>query len=634
MHRPRDRRRECDEEHVLRVMICTELTSVDIANVADDNVVYRPDLTRKAPAVAAASLARTRPDALIVRERPSPEVLGAWRRSTPVARDLILIEIRAPDGPAGAGPCPPGIEVERVEPVDAACELEALRRVEAAATRALARQHRQPRADAPSPAAKRGGDRVAVCGAGIINLITAFELALAGYRVSVLDAAPDPRAGAGWRSYGCTFGGCDARIFSLNEGRHHHFKGYGVTPDTNTQFLRPVIDGGWLAVDPRELGEADAAWIEASTQVPPWLMARFDRDITSFNQESWPIWRRYLKNYPKVFADTGFHDRLLRLYSTERQFKRALQSEDALGAIVRQLDRAALATEFPSLQAAVAGGHVAGAIEVLGFAINVHRLGRRLVTAAEQLGVAFRYDCPVVGVERDGAGQISAFKCPDGAINADHYVVSAGAYADGLLNALGSACSIAPIIGMWLTLPDTPPYLDAPLKIARSGYAAPGAAEGANVIAGVDDRGRRVIHLSAGHGYIGIGNARPDPDQLATLARAVKETAQQYFPTAYAQVKAAGELEDRTKHCVRPWTPHGLGLFGSQTASGGGRCLVTGGHNTGGFAQSPSVAKAVLSALAGQAHPMHRLYHPRRFAAFASELSGELRLSEFCETAP
>ena len=44
------------------------------------------------------------------------------------------------------------------------------------------------------------------------------------------------------------------------------------------------------------------------------------------------------------------------------------------------------------------------------------------------------------------------------------------------------------------------------------------------------------------------------------------------------------------------------------------RLVLAGGHNTGGFAQSPEVAEAVACALEGRPHPMHTLYHPQRFA--------------------
>jgi D-amino-acid dehydrogenase len=54
-------------------------------------------------------------------------------------------------------------------------------------------------------------ETVALVGAGIVNLITALDLARHGYDVAVYDQAPDPRSGADWAAYGRTRGGGDGR---------------------------------------------------------------------------------------------------------------------------------------------------------------------------------------------------------------------------------------------------------------------------------------------------------------------------------------------------------------------------------------------------------------------------------------
>ncbi|MGD1878989.1 MAG: NAD(P)/FAD-dependent oxidoreductase [Kiloniellaceae bacterium] len=552
-----------------------------------------------------------------MRERPNDAVLHRWRKAVQGERALGVIEIgRFAKVDAAPLTAFSGIEFFRVADDHGCPEMEALLLAESSAVHYLTNGKPAAEAVRRGPAGTRPGQRVAMVGGGIINLITAFELARSGYAVTLFDVAPDPRAGAGWRSYGCTFGGCDARIFSFNEGRHHHFKGYDIGQGTNTQFHRPIAEGGWLAADPATLGPEDEDWIDCFSQVPPWLAARFDQNIVSFNMESWPLWRCYLEAYPALFSEVGFQDRLLRLYATPEKYAHAQQSEAALESVLRDIDAAALAGEFPSLAAAVAGGHVAGALEVQGFSINVHKLGCRLISEAEKLGVVFHHDCAVTGVVRDADGAVAGVRCGTAVISSDHYVVSTGAYSNDLLRAFGSEGRVAPMIGMWLTLADEPPYLDLPLKISRAGYASQGAAEGANVIAGRDDQGRRVVYISSGHGYIGIDNRDPSLAMLADLGRAVEETAAQYFPAQFRRAEAAGELAQRTKYCIRPWTPHGLGLFEMLPASGGGAVVLTGGHNTGGFAQSPSVAKAVRLALQGESHPMHRLYHPSRFTHF------------------
>ena len=47
------------------------------------------------------------------------------------------------------------------------------------------------------------------------------------------------------------------------------------------------------------------------------------------------------------------------------------------------------------------------------------------------------------------------------------------------------------------------------------------------------------------------------------------------------------------------------------TASGGS-LIITGGNNTGGFAQAPAIARAVWKGLVGERDPIHVLFHPDR----------------------
>jgi D-amino-acid dehydrogenase len=57
-------------------------------------------------------------------------------------------------------------------------------------------------------------------------------------------------------------------------------------------------------------------------------------------------------------------------------------------------------------------------------------------------------------------------------------------------------------------------------------------------------------------------------------------------------------------------------VFETAATAAGGVLVTTGGHNTGGFAQAPAVAAAVLAAVRGEPHPMHELYLPERASGF------------------
>lgn len=595
----------------MKILIAFSLNPELEALLVDDNVAYRPDLAVKGPHALRNALCAIRPDVLIASGLPPAGILERWRAEVPAERRLTCIEV----GPAPSTPtnreAMAGIDLHHVDSASGEPEMAAVLLAETRHCGGLGR---------PAPARSVAPDRprsVALVGAGIVNLITAYALARDGYAVTLHDAGPDPSLTYDWEQHGCTFGGGDARIFSLNEGRHHHAKGHVIGAATNAQFERTVAEGGWLSRTCDALVEPDLRWIEAFERVPAWLASRYDRDIISFNQESQPLWRGMMQEAPDLFDGVGFRDGLVRLYATRQKLERGLAVERSIGAFRRQIALDRLVEEMPSLRDAVEAGQVAGALDVVGFSVNIQKFGRAIARRLEAAGGRLHWNSRVGAVVRDRSGRVVGLRTEEGLVEADHYVVSAGAYGNDLLEGFESSGQIAPVIGMWLTLPDAGPTLERPLKINRAGYASDGAAEGANVIPGCCPQGEPVIHVSSGHGYIGLGPQGPDPAQLADLARAVEETARDFFPSRYAQARDAGLIPEVKRYCIRPWTPSGLGLFETAPAAGGGLCVVTGGHNTGGFAQAPSVARAVLAAIEGREHPMHTLYHPRRFAGFA-----------------
>lgn len=263
-------------------------------------------------------------------------------------------------------------------------------------------------------------------------------------------------------------------------------------------------------------------------------------------------------------------------------------------------------------------GNIAGALAVVGFSLNVHKFSRNLIKYIGSRGSRFEWGVKVTKVFRDRKGQISGLQVNNNEIiRSAHYVISPGAYGNRILSGFRSENKIAGVAGMWLSMPDnTEMKLDRPLKICRKGFAANGAAEGANIIGGTDIYGNPIIHVSSGHGFINVDPAKLDDEQLHELLPVVHETAQQYFPKQYSKAQELEGFATQIRFCLRPWTSTGLGLFEVAPTVNGGKAIVTGGHNTGGFALSPSVGQAVLAALTGYHHRMHTLYDPDRFSNF------------------
>jgi glycine/D-amino acid oxidase-like deaminating enzyme len=129
----------------------------------------------------------------------------------------------------------------------------------------------------------------------------------------------------------------------------------------------------------------------------------------------------------------------------------------------------------------------------------------------------------------------------------------------------------------------------------------------------VDDPGNGpTLILGSGYGWTGTQPQDIDAAQLEMLFDAIQDTAERFFPAAYKVARNDGTLQDSRRWCVRPWTSTNLGIFEALPTAKGGKLIVTGGHNTGGFAQAPAVAEAVLAEIRGAAHPMHARYDPRR----------------------
>jgi glycine/D-amino acid oxidase-like deaminating enzyme len=580
------------------------------------NVIYFPDAQTGNAESLSAFLRETLPDVLITRAIPPRDVLRKWRSFISKDAPLRVVLI----GEAGdADLMVPYVDNVSWTVIDERAsstpEVEAMLACESSNHAVLV--GRKPRLRDAMESAARGKDVILV-GGGVVNLVTAYYLVNAGYDVTVLEAAQDPALNADWRQQGCTFGGNDARMFSLNEGRHHQFKGYQFTETTNAQFDTLVGDGGWL-IHPAETHDAlTRDWVGEFKRVPLWLAGRFNRDIISFNQESAPLWRDMMASAPELFRDVGFHDGLLRVYATAEQYRQALIKERQIGAVLREVELDRLAYEFPSLGDGLEAGHISGVLDVVGFSVSVQKFSRALGDFITRRGAKLHWGKSVNRVLRDNHGRVTGLQLTDKSVlKSSNYVICPGAFGNRMLAGFRSENKIAAVAGMWLTLPDRIDLrLDRPLKVSRKGFAASGAAEGANVIGGADQYGNPIIHISSGHGFLGADPTKLAPEQLFDLTRAVHETAEQYFPQQYAWASERGYLDGPARYCIRPWTPTGLGLFETTPSVNGGLMIVTGGHNTGGFAQAPSVGLAVMAALGGIHHPMHALYDPDRFGEF------------------
>jgi len=571
------------------------------------NVVYRPDVERKGPAALARALAETAPDVLIARSHPGADAVRAWRGARPEGPLVAIATEPSADGAALerlgilAGGLPPAAG-------DSDRDSDAFALAERTWSAAVARAERARLA----PPTARPGATVALVGAGIVNLVTALRLVREGCAVTLYDACPDPRRGGEWTAFGCTRGGDNARMFTLTEADSYNDRSWPASGEVNTLLDRPVSQCGWRICGEQTLTAEDRRWADEYRRVPTWLARELTEDILLFNREARDEWDRLMEDEPRLFADVELRRDILRLYSDPGRWRAQVARQDRVGATLAVLEPPDVAERHPGLADACASGALAGGIEVVGFTVNVHDHVARLLDALEDAGAQLRWSQRVAGIHWAERVVAAGLVVDDALVTADHYVLSPGAYGGGVLRGTLAEHEIGGVLGVWMTLPNVEPAIEHSMKLARTGHRA----EDANITLGRDCDGGRTLIVGSGYGWTGADPANIDRRELEGLFEAVEENARTYFPRAYAVAEERGTLRTSRRVCVRPWTASSLGVFEMVEAQGGGLLVVTGGHNTGGFAQAPAIANAVLAAMRGQPHPMHTLYHPARLRRF------------------
>lgn len=570
------------------------------------NVLYRPDLVYKSPSIVAAALEEVSADAVIVSSCVLDEALRTFAQGKEVCRVRVSV-----------GPTPivfHTLETNCVTTLHARGEdassayANALDALERRATTTLA----PPLVEARFVPRKTRD--VTLVGAGIVNLVTGFMLQAEGYAVRFVDAGPEPQADAHWTAYGCSRGGDDARMFTLSEMDNYNDK--IVSPQMNGVFNARVGDLGWDVRRNAVASAAERRWLAEYELLPVWLAKSYNVDIFAFNRDSRSGWEAFIEAEPDLFCGCELREGILRLYADPIHFGIACERQDWIGATQRVLSPDEVAAFQPALAEAVAAGQIAGGIVVTGFTLNVHKFMHRLVATMRERGATFEWNRRATTLRLNDRGAVASVEAVDGPIPGDAFVVSPGAYAQALLSGTRCADKIHGVLGAWLRLPNLEPRLDQSLKLARRGHIT----EDANITVATDLYGEPLMIIGSGYGHTGVDPANIDEMSLHQLYAGIIDTARRFFPSAYEAARDAGSIETSLKHCVRPWTATGLGLFEILPTTKGGRCVITGGHNTGGFAQAPTIAAAVLAALAGRDHAMHRLYHPDRTASFMGRL--------------
>ena len=602
----------------MKILILDQLENALLAHLLADNVIYRPDLLRKNQEALGRVFVASDVDAIISSADLPLSALREWS----ITRSASTYWVRVTNGIAAAAPektISTGSRGARqlitlqAQGVDVATAyVAAFQMLE----RDFSLQSMPPALPSAAGVGRSDDKRVLMIGAGLVNLITAHTLQRQGYAVKLVDAGPDPRDAAVWTAYGCSRGGDDARMFTLSEMDNYNDR--EVSTGMNSLFQKNVTESGWNVHWKGTLSNDEQRWINEFESIPTWLATRYNEDIFAFNRESLPLWEQWMAEDADLFAASMFREGILRLYSDPGQYASAVQRQNRIGATKHLLTSDDVALQHPALADAVKAGHIAGGVHAVGFTINAHKFINQLLERLAQGGAEFEWNQRAHNILFDAQNNVKGVRLENKVLEAAHYVISPGAYGATLLAGTRSQGKIHGVLGAWLRLPHIAPELQHSLKLARKGHIT----EDANITIATDVDGTPILVIGSGYGHTGIDPRNIDQALLHQIYQGLVDTAEKYFPKAYQAAVAKGNLEASFKYCVRPWTATGLGIFDMLNSQQGGKCIINGGHNTGGFAQAPAVARAVLAGLAGRDHAMHAAYDPERAVRFLSVAPG------------
>ncbi len=279
---------------------------------------------------------------------------------------------------------------------------------------------------------------VVILGSGVIGVTSAWYLAQAGYRVTVIDRQPGP-------------------------GMETSFANAGqISPGYSTPWAAPGIPLKgvlWLLQRhaPLSIRPDGTLW---QLQWMAMLLQNCSAGRYAINKERMLRLAEYSRDCLRDLRERigiSYEERALGTL----QIFRSQQQLDATAKDIAVLARHGVAYELldpdgcvraePAL--ALAKDKLTGGLRLPGDETGDCQLfTARLTLAAQALGVTFRYDLPITRIVREN-NTIAGVAAGRERIVGDHYVVALGSYTRGLLQPAGLNIPVYPVKGYSLTLP-------------------------------------------------------------------------------------------------------------------------------------------------------------------------------------
>ncbi|MHB8495170.1 MAG: D-amino acid dehydrogenase [Casimicrobiaceae bacterium] len=400
---------------------------------------------------------------------------------------------------------------------------------------------------------------VTVLGSGVIGVSTAYHLAKAGHRVTVVDRQP----GAALET---SFGNAG----EVSAGLAAPWAGPGIPLKAlRWAFMRhrPLVI--WPLPDP-------AMWRWALQMLRNCTAARYERNKTRMLRLA-----EYSRDRLRALrAETGIHysERslgTLQLFRTQKDFDgtgRDTEVLDRHGVPYQLLDREGCIGVEPAL-ARVREKFVGGLRLTDDETGDCHQFTTGLARIAQDLGVEFRFGVDIRRIVPSG-GRISGVATDQGELRADAYVVALGSYSPLLLKPLRIDLPVYPVKGYSITIPIGDPtgapestVMDETFKVA---------------VTRLDDR-IRVGGTAELAGY----SRTLRPSRRATLEHVVTDL----FP-------GGGDVAKATFWTgLRPMTPDGTPIIGPSPYA---NLFLATGHGTLGWTMSAGTGQVLADVVSGR----------------------------------
>jgi len=401
--------------------------------------------------------------------------------------------------------------------------------------------------------------KVIVLGSGVIGTSVAYYLAKSGHEVEVIDRQPGPALETSFANAG-----------EVSPGYSSPWAGPGV----------PVKAIKWLLMRHSPL----VIWPVLDPNMWRWglsMLANCTEKAYAINKSRMVPIAEYSRDCLKELrAETSiaYDDRAqgtLQLFRTQAQLDGIAKDVEVLKDYkvpFEVLDRAGFVKVEPALK--LTQDKFVGALRLPGDETgDCFKFTNRLAEMAQALGVKFRYDTRIDGIEVSG-GKVSGVRTSAGTLTADHYVVALGSFTPQLVKPIGIHIPVYPVKGYSITVP-----------ITNAEFAPEST---------IMDETHKVAVTRLGD-RIRVGGTAELAGFDMTLRESRRETLNHVITDLFPK---GGDVSKATFWCgLRPMTPDGTPIVGPTPYA---NMMLATGHGTLGWTMAAGTARVIDDLISGR----------------------------------